>query len=417
MQLGIILLVVAISYVGANDVDVKHIQAIFKELEELNKELTLPQDAGLNISQLLDKYGFPLEYHEVETEDGWILTMHRIPYGRNEVPDPSVTKPAIFFAHPLTGTSMNWAFRAPNVSLALQLADQGYDIWLGNTRGNKNCRHKTLAPSDKEYWNFSFHEKGFYDTAAMIDYILANTKLEKLSYVGHSQGTAQFFTLTSTRPEYNEKLNLATLFSPIAFMSHVSKGPIAGLAAKYQKEVEAIIDIVKIYGILPAQLDEGLVYNLCASSGILQEICFTITQLFCGFDDEQLDKDAMLLMYSTGFGGVGTKEMIHYLQEINSGYFRQYDYGNETNLERYGSIEPPSYDVSQITTPLAIYYGKADYLGTVEDIEYLLPQLTNADIMDQYLLEFEHLGFLTARDVHELLYDRVLDLINKVHNK
>lgn len=57
-------------------------------------------------------------------------------------------------------------------SLAFTLADAGYDVWLGNYRGNKySCKHQWLRPSQQEYWDFSLDEIAQEDLPACINYI------------------------------------------------------------------------------------------------------------------------------------------------------------------------------------------------------------------------------------------------------
>lgn len=69
------------------------------------------------------------------------------------------------------------------------MADQGYDVWMGNARGNKYSRaHNSLDPDGGlDFWNFSWNEIGSYDLPVMIDYALAESGQENLFYVGHSQ--------------------------------------------------------------------------------------------------------------------------------------------------------------------------------------------------------------------------------------
>lgn len=47
----------------------------------------------------MESYGYPLEEHEVRTEDGYILTVHRIPYGRYDVLDKEASRPAVLLMH------------------------------------------------------------------------------------------------------------------------------------------------------------------------------------------------------------------------------------------------------------------------------------------------------------------------------
>lgn len=100
-------------------------------------------------SQLLDKYGYGFESHSVQTEDGYILGVHRIPN-----PD----KPAVLLVHGLLSSSTDYVNGGPNMSLAMQLADEGYDVWLGNCRGNTHSRnHISLDPNtNSSFWKFRF---------------------------------------------------------------------------------------------------------------------------------------------------------------------------------------------------------------------------------------------------------------------
>ncbi|KAF2885927.1 hypothetical protein ILUMI_20246 [Ignelater luminosus] len=111
-------------------------------------------DFGLNVKQLIEKYGFPLENHTVTTEDGYILQLHRIPYGRkkNNYPKraPVLIVPGGF------ESSADWVNTGEN-SLGFILADRGYDVWLANYRGSRfSRRHIKLNPDvdKKEFWDW-----------------------------------------------------------------------------------------------------------------------------------------------------------------------------------------------------------------------------------------------------------------------
>ena len=87
-----------------------------------------------------------------------------------------------------------------NKSLAFVLADAGYDVWLGNSRGNKYCRTNNnldISTQAPEWFDFSFYEMGMYDAPAQIDEVLKITGKQKISYVGYSQGTSQMFSALS----------------------------------------------------------------------------------------------------------------------------------------------------------------------------------------------------------------------------
>jgi len=65
---------------------------------------------------------------------------------------------------------------------AFLLADEGYDVWLGNARGNSWSRqHVNLTTEDNAFWDFSFHEIGTRDLPAIIDYVLEQTGVSSVS--------------------------------------------------------------------------------------------------------------------------------------------------------------------------------------------------------------------------------------------
>lgn len=91
------------------------------------------------------------------TTDGYILELHRIPYGNNRT--KSVEKPVAFFMHGIYCTSGVFVINQHNRSLPFNLADEGYDVWLGNQRGTPfSMRHVSFdAEKDKaHYWNFTY---------------------------------------------------------------------------------------------------------------------------------------------------------------------------------------------------------------------------------------------------------------------
>ena len=76
----------------------------------------------------------------------------------------------------------------------------GFDLWMNNSRGNAYSRdHMTIDlnfihdKSQDEFFDFSFEQMADYDQPALWKYILDKTGAEKITYIGHSQGTSQMF--------------------------------------------------------------------------------------------------------------------------------------------------------------------------------------------------------------------------------
>uniref|UniRef100_T1IHM4 AB hydrolase-1 domain-containing protein n=1 Tax=Strigamia maritima TaxID=126957 RepID=T1IHM4_STRMM len=66
------------------------------------------------------------------------------------------------------------------------LADQLFDVWLGNVRGNEGSSHRSHRRSEAKFWDFSWEEMADEDLPAIIDYIRNLTEYKKILYIGHS---------------------------------------------------------------------------------------------------------------------------------------------------------------------------------------------------------------------------------------
>lgn len=68
--------------------------------------------------QLLTKYGYNTESHHVETEDGYLLTLHRVIGKKNDPPTVvPLNKTVIFLQHGILASSADWVLMGPNKSL------------------------------------------------------------------------------------------------------------------------------------------------------------------------------------------------------------------------------------------------------------------------------------------------------------
>ena len=86
---------------------------------------------------LMTNYGFDYEAYEVQTDDEWLLTLFRVK-GMAGVRKPPSSKPPLLLMHGAFMDAASWVAmsRGPD-PMPLQLATQGYDVWMGNNRGTR----------------------------------------------------------------------------------------------------------------------------------------------------------------------------------------------------------------------------------------------------------------------------------------
>ena len=90
-----------------------------------------------------------------------------------------------------------------------------------------------------------------------------------------------------------------------------------------------------------------------------------------------------------------------------------YDYGSEkANILHYNQTKPPSYDLTQVRVPTALYSGANDWLADPTDVDVLRKHLPN--LVEDYIVDsYNHMDLVWGINTRELLYDRMLNLIGK----
>ncbi|XP_039304955.1 lipase 3 isoform X2 [Solenopsis invicta] len=365
----------------------------------------------LDFVGMVEQYDYPAEEHNVTTNDGYNLIIHRIP-GSPSV-DNKVNKEIVFLLHGILGSSDSWVLYGPEKDLAFLLADRGYDVWIGNVRGNTYCRsHVNMTTYDRKFWQYSFHEIGTKDLPAMFEYIFRYTDQKDLYYIGHSMGTTSLFVLLSTKPEYNVKIKMAICLAPVAIWMKTS--PVI-------HELSSIVPIVKflakhkIYDVIPQSLTTvTLARILCNDKVITQSICTTIIFSLTGADPAQLNTTSLPEVISHCPAGASVQAFEHYYQNVHTKDFRQYDYGIDENYRRYKRKTPPKYDLKKITAPIVMFYAENDFFVQEQNVHELSKRLPNVVLTEKvpYKL-FNHIDFTWAIDAKTLLFDRVLELIQK----
>ncbi|PUU82255.1 Alpha/Beta hydrolase protein [Tuber borchii] len=179
------------------------------------------------------RVGLDAEEFEVQTEDGFLITMQHIydPDDPPHYPGENIgekddrgrgangkRKYPVLLMHGLLQSSGAFCVNDED-SLAFYLCKAGFDVWLGNNRCGFKPKHTIFHYFDPRMWAWNIQQMGTIDLPALIDHVLSITRFSKLALICHSQGTTQTFVALAKeqRPDIGSKISVFCALAPAAY--------------------------------------------------------------------------------------------------------------------------------------------------------------------------------------------------------
>lgn len=276
-------------------------------------------------------------------------------------------------------------------NLPFLLFEEGYDVWIGNNRGNKySTTHKHYSTNSSEYWDFSLDEFAKYDIPDSIEFILNETGFNRISYIGFSQGSAQGLASLSLNQQLQDKINIFIGLSPALIPNNLN-----GIFNKIP--LESIL--VKFFGSLKLSPKDIMIkekqHMLQLASIHLDLVNFFMFGCY-GLNVSTRQK---IIGYSHLFCSTSTKTVIHWLNIIKNRQFTDH-------------LSKTVYPISNIKNKIIFIYGDNDLL-----VDLKIPkQLFNNNSQVEYhcIKSYEHMDTLWGNDVNQKVFQPILNKLKQI---
>lgn len=381
-----------------------------KKARERRKSLSSSIREASDFVDLCAVFGYTAEEHVVQTKDGYLLGLHRLAYKKGEEDarvncgPNSIKKKVVYLHHGLLMNSEVWVcLTDAQRTLPFVLVDKGFDVWLGNNRGNKYSKKSVkTSPGTTDFWNFSIDEFAFHDIPDSIAYILDSTGQPSLSYIGFSQGTAQAFATLAIHPKLNEKVNVFIALAPAMSPDGLNNGIVDALVKASPQVLFLLFGRRSI--LKSATMWQSILYPPI----FVRAIDVGLSFLF-GWKTKNISASQKLAAYPHLYSFTSTKSVVHWFQIIRHKSFQMYDddvHPPLSTTSKYTKVA--KYPTRNIKTPIVLVYGGSDSLVDIKIMLRELPKRTAATEIPHY----EHLDFLWARDVDAQVFPHVFDALD-----
>ncbi|EEC17547.1 lipase, putative, partial [Ixodes scapularis] len=365
--------------------------------------------------QLIQSKGYPVQEYKVTTEDGYILEIQRIPWGRNGAFVDRTSTTPVLVQHGILASSADFVNNFYNQSLGFLLADAGYDVWLGNSRGNTYTSHVNLSRKGREFWNFIYIQAKIYfvpDASNRSRTRVGSAIFWFLPYLAYTMLQAPNYKLFRRKKKHCLKFSYLESFLPISVLKPSSA------------VLESLQNRSNLFSLAIPILYHG---ELFSSSDLIKWLAQTMCshptsrlacEAFVGFinnvDSSEQNKTRLPVYLSNFPAGSSIRNLNHLSQLVRCDCFQKYDFGTFKNKEKYGKVNPPQHKLSNTKLPVAIYWSDGDELVTAKDVARLRSELPN--VVAFYKVpddKFTHLDFAWGITSANVLYREMIDLMDK----
>jgi lysosomal acid lipase/cholesteryl ester hydrolase len=357
----------------------------------------------------ITKLGLNLEEETIQTEDRYINSMWRI----TSKDENNRNGKSVIMQHGLLDGAFTFLILAED-SLAKKLCDEGYVVYLPYIRGTQFSRdHLDYDSSlNSKYWDFSFDQIAQYDVPANIKFVKQRDNVEKVYYIGHSQGSLTFFLAYMNDPEFME--NNVAKFIALGTVPNVNNAP-HFLITLFEKS--HILDLIPVKNFLTFPEEVGQIFvPFCTSKA--KVLCNKILSLaFSGWhetgriDYERLGKN--IFLYEPG--GTSVQNMKHWIQIHKAKRAQKYDFGTLENIRKYGQPTPPIYDLKKMrkySIPSLMTTSDADPFANPQDTLDFIENIENKNIVNLLnLTNYNHIDYFWADSAITEVFPKVLSFL------
>jgi len=391
--------------------------------------------------ELILRSGFKYELYEAVADDGYITILTRLinPLAdrtqlrqppllleHGGIIDPSAYLVASSIQHfpekwprsPEDGPIRSW-----NRSIGFVLANNGFDLWMAETRGSNDASKKrvrtkavvsflegknqqknmTFAENVRmlieswDYWSFSQDDIIAHELKSHIDTVMKVTGSPKVHLMTYSLSTPTSLAFLGSRPDYAKHIQGYVSMAPIISGEGVSGFVRFGFET-FCPLLPNELGTMVLSDLLLTQPVRDLMILAGRPPEVRYSVHKAVISLLMGASAKY---ETMMDLNFLGhiMRGLSFKELKQMCQHMRANRLQKFDYGPVRNQVLYGQPKPPEYDLSNIGVRDWIIVAAAnDALSTPQVVDHLIKIVNPKPIARIEVAGFSHADLFAGWD-------------------